>query len=79
MIFPDSQIKARTNFEKIIAETYKSYQISLRYNEALDFDDLILLPLELFDSHPSVLDKYQEIWKYILVDEKIRINLNFNF
>ena len=70
MIFPDSQIKkARTNFEKIIAEIYKKYQISLRYNEALDFDDLILLPLELFDSNPSVLDKYQEIWKYILVDE----------
>ena len=70
MIFPDSQIKkARTNFEKITAEIYKNYQISLRYNEALDFDDLILLPLELFDSNPSVLDKYQEIWKYILVDE----------
>ena len=46
MIFPDSQIKkARTNFEKITAEIYKKYQISLRYNEALDFDDLILLPL----------------------------------
>ena len=54
---------------KLSAEIYKNYQISLRDNEALDFDDLILLPLELFDSNPSVLDKYQEIWKYILVDE----------
>ncbi len=70
MIFPDTQIKkARTNFEKVIAGIYKNYQISLRLNEALDFDDLILLPLELFDSNPMVLDKYQEMWKYILVDE----------
>ena len=38
------------NFEKIIAEVYKSYQKSLRVNEALDFDDLILLPLDLINN-----------------------------
>ena len=70
IIYPEYQDKkARTNFEKIIAELYKNYQISLRLNEALDFDDLLLLPLELFDKNPLVLDKYQEKWKYILVDE----------
>ena len=70
MIFPkDQKKKARTNFDKIIADLYEKYQISLRQNEALDFDDLLLLPLELFDKKPLVLDKYQEKWKYILVDE----------
>ena len=70
MIFPkDQKKKARTNFDKIIADLYEKYQISLRHNEALDFDDLLLLPLELFDKKPLVLDKYQEKWKYILVDE----------
>ena len=65
----DQKRKARTNFDKIFAELYDLYQKELRNNEALDFDDLLLLPLELFDKNPMVLDKYQEKWKYILVDE----------
>ena len=70
MIMPESQSrKARTIIEKKMVEVYSAYQKSLRDNDALDFDDLLLLPLELFDNHPKILNKYQNKWKYILVDE----------
>ena len=70
MITPSTQArKARTILEKAVVEVYSAYQKALRDNEALDFDDLLLYPLELFDKHPKVLAKYQRKWKYILVDE----------
>ena len=70
MITPSTQArKARTILEKTVVEVYSAYQKALRVNEALDFDDLLLYPLELFDKHPKVLAKYQKKWKYILVDE----------
>ena len=70
MIMPEVQEKrSRTNFEKLVSEIYSLYQEELRNNEALDFDDLLLYPLELFDNNPKVLEKYQDKWKYILVDE----------
>ena len=70
MIMPEAQSrKARTIIEKKIVEIYSSYQKALRKNDALDFDDLLLLPIELFDQNPKILAKYQRKWKYILVDE----------
>jgi DNA helicase-2/ATP-dependent DNA helicase PcrA len=70
MITPSAQArKARTILEKMIVEVYSAYQKGLRENGALDFDDLLLYPLELFDKHPKILKKYQNKWKYILVDE----------
>ena len=70
MITPDAQSrKARTILEKTVVDVYRAYQKALRENDALDFDDLLLYPLELFDKHPMVLAKYQKQWKYILVDE----------
>ena len=70
MIMPESQSrKARTIIEKKLVDVYSAYQNALRDNDALDFDDLLLLPLELFDNHPKILNKYQNKWKYILVDE----------
>ena len=70
MITPSTQArKARTILEKTVVEVYSAYQKALRVNEALDFDDLLLYPLELFDKHPKILAKYQKKWKYILVDE----------
>ena len=70
MIMPGVQLKkARTKFEKAMADVYSAYQTSLKENQALDFDDLLLYPLELFDKNPKILKKYQRIWKYILVDE----------
>jgi len=70
MIMPEAQSrKARTIIEKKIVEIYSSYQKALRDNDALDFDDLLLLPIELFEKNPKILAKYQRKWKYILVDE----------
>ena len=70
MISPQAQLqKARTIYEKRIVEVYSNYQDALKNNDALDFDDLLLYPLELFDNHPKILSKYQKKWKYILVDE----------
>jgi len=70
MITPEIQMrKARTIIEKRVAEIYEHYQKSLKQNEALDFDDLLLYPIEIFNNFPKVLLKYQRKWKYILVDE----------
>ncbi len=61
--------KARTVRERTIAEIYGEYQDQLKRNNALDFDDLLVKPLEIFDQFPAVLKKYQKHWQYILVDE----------
>lgn len=52
-----------------IAQAYKEYQKQLRSNNALDFDDLIVKTVKLFQNCPDVLDYYQERFKYIMVDE----------
>ena len=52
-----------------IARIYTLYQKKLRNNNALDFDDIILMTIKLFADHPPVLDYYQRKFKYILVDE----------
>jgi len=70
MITPDMQArKARTILEKYIVDIYRAYQKALKVNDALDFDDLLLYPLEIFNKKPTILRKYQKKWKYILVDE----------
>ena len=51
------------------AEVYREYQEALHKNNALDFDDLIVKTVELFQSDPEVLDYYQERFRYIMVDE----------
>ncbi len=48
---------------------FKSYQEGLKLYNAVDFDDLIALPIRLFKEHPEVLEKYRERFKYIMVDE----------
>lgn len=60
---------AQEYFEKTIARIYKAYQASLKQNNALDFDDLIILTVKLFQDFPNVLKFYQEEYKYIMVDE----------
>ncbi len=52
-----------------LAEIYQRYQTELRRANALDFGDLILLTVRLFENHPGVLADYQRRWRYILVDE----------
>lgn len=52
-----------------IAAVYQEYQTALKKNNAVDFDDLIMLTVELFKSAPDVLEGYQKRFKYIMVDE----------
>jgi len=56
-------------YTEIVAKCYKAYQKELRQSEAMDFDDLIMLTLRLFDQNPDVLIYYQQRYQYIHVDE----------
>ncbi|HUT96138.1 MAG TPA: UvrD-helicase domain-containing protein [Candidatus Paceibacterota bacterium] len=60
---------AQEYFEKTIAKIYQKYQSELKKNNALDFDDLIMLTVKLFENFPEILEFYQEKYKYIMVDE----------
>ncbi len=51
------------------AQVFEAYERGLKESNAMDFDDLLLKPLELFAKHPDVLERYQYRFKYILVDE----------
>jgi superfamily I DNA/RNA helicase len=68
-----SNIKTgRKNWESandMYRNLYESYQEGLKLYNAVDFDDLIVLPIKLFREHPEVLAKYRERYKYIMVDE----------
>ncbi len=57
------------NFHNMVQEVYIRYQNFLVRQNALDFDDLLMLPIKLFENFPEVLRKYQTKWQYILVDE----------
>lgn len=52
-----------------IAQVYKEYEKQMRANNALDFDDLLLKTVQLFQSQPDILEYYQERFRYIMVDE----------
>lgn len=56
-------------YTQIVAKCYKVYQEELRRSEAMDFDDLIMMTLRLFDQNPDVLAYYQQRYQYIHVDE----------
>ncbi len=77
MITPEEyELNAGGDFrEKKIAQIYKEYQKELKKNNALDFDDLILKTVELFQNVPEVLNYYQERFRYIMVDEYQDTNL----
>lgn len=55
--------------QRTYAMVYREYQETLQKNNALDFDDLIVKTVELFKSCPEILDSYQELFQYIMVDE----------
>ena len=66
----DMEMKAAGDFNmKKVASVYREYQNALRKNNALDFDDLIVKTVELFEKCGAVLEYYQERFKYIMVDE----------
>lgn len=56
-------------FPRIVADIWKRYEIALHRDKALDFDDLLLKTVLLLRNHKEVLEHYQNIWKYIHVDE----------
>ena len=56
-------------YKKRVAQIYTEYQKRLKQNDALDFDDLLVKTVELFQFHPDVLEIFQERFKYIMVDE----------
>ena len=60
---------ATSEYEKIVLDVYKKYVNKLEKNNSVDFDDLLILPIKLFKDYPSILQKYQERFKYILIDE----------
>ena len=71
LISPEAYaLRAQGDFRKMKeADVYREYQQVLRKNNALDFDDLIVKTVELFQSDMEVLDYYQERFRYIMVDE----------
>lgn len=71
LITPEEyELNAAGDFGKQkIAKVYKEYEKQLRANNALDFDDLLVKTVQLFQTQPEVLDYYQERFRYIMVDE----------
>ncbi len=65
----DYEQLAENFFQKNVAKVYSLYEEKLIKNNAFDFDDLITLPVQIFSTHPDILEKYQNKWRYILVDE----------
>ncbi len=60
---------AKGYFQELVATIYPKYNALLRSNNAVDFDDLLGLTVKLFERNPDVLRKYQELYRYVLVDE----------
>ncbi|WP_166432591.1 ATP-dependent helicase [Lacrimispora amygdalina] len=60
---------ATTNTEEKLKEIYTEYDEELFKNNAFDFDDLLIKVVQLFREYPTVLDEYQELFQYIMVDE----------
>lgn len=70
MLEPEAALEqAKTGTDTTIATVYALYNRMLRAYNAVDFDDLILLPTKLFMEHPEVLDRWQDKIRYLLVDE----------
>ena len=58
-----------SEYEEIVLEVFRKYEQKVLKNNSMDFDDLLLLPIKLFKKYPEILEKYQDRFKYILVDE----------
>jgi len=70
LMSPDELDKFTCNeLDSLVVSIYRKYQDRLIANNSVDFDDLLLLPIKIFKSHPEVLKMYQEEYKYILIDE----------
>lgn len=74
--FKDSEKKAGSYYEKTVSQIYSAYQRELQKANAMDFDDLIMLTAKLFKENHKILEKYQDQFKYILVDEYQDTNIS---
>ncbi len=70
LVSPDMAAKmAQDDTEALAARAYQSYAATLKAYQAVDFDDLIGLPVVLFQQHPEIVEKWQNRLRYLLVDE----------
>jgi len=61
--------KASSTFQHTVARIYPVYQAILQRSQAMDFDDLIMNVVKLFETNPKILDRYQNQFQYLLIDE----------
>lgn len=67
---PDAYSRfVQTPWDEIVIKVYRLYADTLKKNNAVDFDDLLMMPITLFKKHPDVLADYQEKYQYLLIDE----------
>ena len=69
MFASDYRKQARDFYQQKVADVYEYYERELRKNNALDFDDLLLVAAKLLQSNAAVLDKYSKRFKYVMIDE----------
>ena len=70
LMMPNDYAKyAISDFDKIIHRVYKKYEETLKRNNSMDFDDLLILPIKLFRENKHVLESYQDRFEYVLIDE----------
>jgi len=70
MQYPDDVLlNTHTYIDEKLSDIYREYNNRLKENNAVDFDDLLLLPIEIFNQNKGILKHYQEKYQYVLVDE----------
>lgn len=69
MFASDYRKQARDFYQQKVADVYEYYERELRKNNALDFDDLLLIAVKLLQSNAAVLEKYSKRFKYVMIDE----------
>ena len=70
LIMPkDYEKYAVSEYEKVVLKIYERYEEKLRKNNSVDFDDLLILPIRLFRENKDILERYQERFRYVLIDE----------
>jgi DNA helicase II / ATP-dependent DNA helicase PcrA len=70
LVSPDDFTKEiLSEFDKVTANVYREYERLLRKNKAVDFPDLIALPIKVFSQNAALLETYRDMWKYVMVDE----------
>ncbi|MDD5356279.1 MAG: UvrD-helicase domain-containing protein, partial [Candidatus Omnitrophica bacterium] len=76
ILTPDAYMQhSGSYFEEVVGRVYEKYQQMLEQSNALDFDDLLMKTVRLFNKHPEILEKYQKRYLHVMVDEFQDTNL----